>query len=90
LTWSNSGEVAVPNWSIAVRHGVAGFYELSIDLIKEAELNGIGGVAPDRKVGATIGDGCTKGSWICRKHGGYLAVDAGKRWGFASVIEVAN
>jgi hypothetical protein len=81
LTGANSGKVAVPNRSIAVRHGVAGFYKLSIDLIKEAKLNGIGGVAPDRKVGAAICDSCAKGSWICRKHGGYLAVDGGKRRG---------
>jgi hypothetical protein len=62
-------------------HGIAGFHELSVDLVKQAELNGIGGIAPDRKVGSTIGDGCAKGSWICRKHGGYLAVDGEKRWG---------
>mgnify|MGYP006163620335 CR=1 FL=1 len=44
LAWSNSGKVAVPNWSIAVRHGITGFYKLSIDLAEKAELNGIGGV----------------------------------------------
>jgi hypothetical protein len=71
-------------------HCKACFYQLSVDLVKQAQLDGIGGVAPDRKVGSAIGDGCTKGSRICRKHGGYLAVDRGKRWGFASVIEVAN
>jgi hypothetical protein len=71
----------MPDRPIAVRHGVAGFHELAVDLIEKAELNGISGVAPDRKVGAAICDSCAKGSWICRKHGGYLAVDKGKRWG---------
>jgi hypothetical protein len=64
-----------------MRHGVAGFYELAIDLIEKAELNSISSVAPDRKVGSAIGDSCAEGSRICRKHGGYLAVDEGKRWG---------
>jgi hypothetical protein len=64
-----------------MRHGVAGFYKLAVDLIEKAQLNGISGIAPDRKVGSTIRDGCTKGSRICRKHGGYLAVDRGKRRG---------
>ena len=71
---SNTGKVAVPDRTIAVRHGIAGFYKLSIDLIEKAKLNGISGVAPDRKVGSAIGDGCAKGSRICRKHGGYLAL----------------
>jgi hypothetical protein len=71
----------MPNRSIAVRHGISSFDELAVDLIEKAQLNGIRGIAPDRKVGSTIGDGCTKGSRICRKHGGYLAVDKGKRRG---------
>jgi hypothetical protein len=82
LAWSNSGKVTMPNRSIAVRHGISSFDELAVNLIEKAKLNGIGGVAPDRKVGPAIRDSCTKGSWICRKHGGYLAVDRGKRWGF--------
>lgn len=64
----------MPDWTVAVRHGVTGFYKLPIDLIEKAKLYGICGVAPDRKVGSAIGDGCAKGSRICRKHGGYLAL----------------
>jgi hypothetical protein len=65
-----------------MRQSKAGFHQLAIDLIKEAELNSIGGVAPDRKVGSAICDGGAKGSRICRQHGRYLAVDRGKRRGF--------
>ena len=72
----------MPDRSIAVGHSKAGFNQLAIDLIKEAELNSIGGVAPDCKVGSAICDGGAKGARICRKHGGYLAVDRGKRRGF--------
>jgi hypothetical protein len=64
----------MPDGSIAMGHCKAGFYQLAIDLIKEAQLHGIGGVAPDRKVGSTISNGGAKGSGICRKHGGYLAL----------------
>ena len=74
LPRSNSGKVAVPDRTVAVRHGVAGFYKLSIDLVKQAQLYGISGVAPDRKVCSAISDRCAKGSRICRKHGGYLAL----------------
>jgi hypothetical protein len=46
----------------------------SIDLIKEAEFDRIGCIAPDSKVGSTICDCGAQGAGICRKHEGYLAV----------------
>ena len=62
----------MPDRSIAMGHCKAGFYQLAIDLIKEAQLHGVGGVAPDRKVGSTICHGGAKGAGICRKHVGIL------------------
>jgi hypothetical protein len=61
-----------------VGHRKAGFHHVAIYFIKEAQLNGICGVAPDRKVGSTFGDGSAKGAGICRKHGRYLAVKSEK------------
>jgi hypothetical protein len=52
----------------------AGFDQLSIDLVKEAEFNGIGCIAPDGKVGSTLCDGRAQGPGISGKHERYLAV----------------
>jgi hypothetical protein len=51
-----------------MRHRKAGFNHLAVDLIKEAQLHSIGGVAPDGEVGSTVGDGRAKGSGIGWKH----------------------
>jgi hypothetical protein len=59
-------------------HRKARFHHVAIYFIKEAQLNGICGVAPDRKVGSTFGDGSAKGAGICRKHGGILPLNQKK------------
>jgi hypothetical protein len=52
----------------------AGLDQLSIDLVKEAELNGIGCIAPDGKVGSTLCDDGAQCAGISGKHERYLAV----------------
>ena len=64
----------MPDRTVAVRQGKASLDQLPIDLIKEAELDRIGGIAPDGKVGPTLCDGGPQGARICRKHVAYLAL----------------
>ena len=45
--------------AVAVGECKASLDQLSIDLVKEAELDRICGVTPDRKVGAALSDGGT-------------------------------
>jgi len=59
----------MPDGAIAVRKGEAGFYQLAVDLIKEAELDSRCGIGPDSEVAATVSEGGAKGSRVCRKHG---------------------
>jgi hypothetical protein len=62
----------MPDGAIAMSHSKTGFNHLPVNLIKEAKLNCIGCIAPDRKVSSTFGDGSAKGSWIGWKHAGIL------------------
>lgn len=55
--------------AIAMRKGEAGFHQLAIDLVKEAELNSRCPIGPDSEVAATVCKGGAKGSRVCRKHG---------------------
>jgi hypothetical protein len=52
----------------------ASFDQLPIDLVKEAEFDGIGCIAPDGKVGSTLCDGRAQCAGISGKHEEYLAV----------------
>jgi hypothetical protein len=59
----------MPDGAIAVRKGESSFDQLAIDLIKEAELNGICGIGPDGEVAATFcesGSKCPGIGWMHR------------------------
>jgi hypothetical protein len=62
----------MPDRAIAVRECEASLHQLAIDLIEEAELNGISGIGPDGEVATTIGEGGAKGPGIGWMHGGSL------------------
>jgi hypothetical protein len=64
----------MPDGTIAVRESESGLYQFPINLIKEAEFDGVGSVAPDGEVCSTFCDGSPKGAGICRQHEGYLAL----------------
>ena len=60
----------MPDRSIAVREGEATLHQLPIDLIKEAEFDRIGGIAPDSKVAATFGESGSKCPGVSWMHDG--------------------
>ena len=54
MAGTNAAEVSMPNGAVAVFEGKASFHQLPIDLIKEAEFDGIGGIAPDSEVAPSL------------------------------------
>lgn len=58
----------MPDGAIAMLEGKASFHQLPIDLIKEAELHGICGIAPDSEIAPSLSQGGAKGSRIGRMH----------------------
>jgi hypothetical protein len=64
----------MPDRPVAMGEGKSRFDKLSIDLVKETEFNGIGGITPDREVGPAFCDASPERAGICRQHEGYLAV----------------
>jgi hypothetical protein len=60
----------VKDWTIAVGERIASLNELAIDLIKEADLNGIGRLRPDREIGSLFGWNGAEIAWVGLKHAG--------------------
>ena len=58
----------MPDGAVAVLEGKASFHQLPIDLIKEAEFHGIGGIAPDSEVAPSLSQGGAKSPGIGRMH----------------------
>ena len=59
----------MPNRTVAMRKGEARLHKFAVDLVEEAELDRIGGVAPDRKVAAAIGQSGPKSAGVGGMHG---------------------
>ena len=60
----------MPDGAVAVRERETGFYQFAVDLIKEAELHRIGGIAPDREVASSFGKSGSQCAGIGGMHGG--------------------
>ena len=69
----------MPDRTVAMGERKASLYQLPIDLIEEAELDRIGGVAPDGKVAATFCEGGAESPGVGGMHRGSLPWRIGEK-----------
>ena len=72
LPCANACEVSVPDRAIAVAERKASFDQLSIDLVEETELDGVGSVGPNGEVAPTLSESGAKCSRVGWMHPGSL------------------